>query len=552
MTHQRAIGAIIGVFLFITCGGWAGQAAAQVRVDVGPVHVHVGESEPPPPDVVVVLTRGPVHEAFAEPVIFDQGPAFMISRPPPPPIDEIVPDERPAGTHILWVPGYWNWDTDRNDFIWISGCWRAVPPRGSWVPGYWAQGQGGYQWIAGFWTTADTDEIEYLPAPPPTMEMGPQGAGSPDTVWIPGCWVRQGGRYAWRAGFWEVARANWVWVPSQYVATPRGFVYVDGYWDYPLERRGMAFMPVYCPPSVYGREGFRYSPTIALDLDGLTLNLFIAPGRHHYYFGDYYGPVYAREGYHPWYEARDRHNYYDPIFVHQRWQHRDDHQWVEHQRKGYDRRRDDKDLRPARTYDAMRAQEARLPEKDRKQVRMARPMKEVVEEKGRPVKYEAVDTKTRERTAKQAKDVRAYQHERSQWEAPAAAAKAGQERKEGPTKETVTPRETPRTPAKESPREPEKKEPAADAGARTADRAVVAKEQPAAEDVQPRKVKIPKSPVAVREPVADKDQTPPARPEHPKADSSIQPRGSKADAADRSNDDDNKDKDKDKPESKKK
>ena len=160
MTHPRITLAMIGISMFVVCGQWPGPAAAQVNIDVGGVHVHVGDGPPPPPEGVVVLTRGPVHEAFAQPVILDEGAAFMISRRPPAPLDEIVPDQKPEGVHVLWIPGYWSWDGDRNDFIWVSGCWRAVPPNNSWVPGYWAQSARGYQWIAGFWDTADAQEIE--------------------------------------------------------------------------------------------------------------------------------------------------------------------------------------------------------------------------------------------------------------------------------------------------------------------------------------------------------------------------------------------------------
>ena len=540
MTHHRVMLAMIGMFMFVVLGQWPGQAVAEVNVDVGGVHVHVGD-RPPPSLEVEVLTRGPVHEAFAQPVTFDEGAGFTITHRPPAPIEEIIPDEKPEGNHIVWIPGYWSWDSDRDDFIWVSGCWRAVPPNNSWVPGYWAESRSGYQWIAGFWTTADTEEIEYLPAPPATLEEGPQGAGSPDSIWIPGCWVRHEGRYAWRPGFWEQARPNWVWEPAYYVSTPRGWVYVDGYWDYPLDRRGVAFLPVYCPPSLYGRGDFRYSPEFTLDLDTLTLNLFISPERHHYYFGDYYGSEYSREGYHPWYEVREHHDWYDPIFVHQQWQHRDDHQWVEHQREGYDHRRDDKALRPARTYEAMKAQVARLPEKDRKQAQMARPMKEVVSEKTTPFKFEKLDTKRRDEIVSSEKEVHAYKDKRSQWESPSAASKAGPEPKEGTTpREAVKPKEPVRTPPKELPKQPAK-EVAPPEKPQKPDHGDVVKELPVGQDVQAQKVKIPKPPIAVREPVRDKELTPPPKPNQPKPDPNAQPKHSKdapakADAPDRSKD----------------
>jgi hypothetical protein len=535
MIHHRVTLAMIGVSMFVVCVQWPTQAAAGVNIDLGGVHVHVGDRDaaPPPPEAagVEVLTRGPLNEAFAQPVIFDQGAGFTINRKPPAPIEEMPPDQKPEGNHILWIPGYWSWDTDRSDFIWVSGCWRAAPPGTGWVPGYWAQVAAGYQWIAGFWTPDNTEEIEYLPAPPATLEAGPQGAGSPDSIWIPGCWVRHEGRYAWRPGFWEAARADWVWVPSQYACTPRGCIYVDGYWDYPLSRRGMAFLPIYCPASLYGQAGFEYSPDVVLDLDGLTLNLFISPEHRHYYFGDYYGDA----GFHPWYESRDHRDWYDPIFVHAQWKHHDDAKWFQGRQADYEHRRDDKSLRPARTYAAMQTQVAHMSEKDRKQVVFARPMKEVVSDKATPYKFDKLDAKTRESTVAQAKQVHAYKDTRAQWESPAAAPKPGPAPKEVTVpKEVVTPKEPANT-LKELPKEPAK-EVAPPDKVQGPDHGAVAKEQPAVPDAGSQKVKIPKPPVTVREPVTDKALTPPPRPEQPKPDLTAQPKAPKADAPDRSKD----------------
>jgi len=544
MINHRIALAMIGMATFLVCGQWPGQAAAEVNIDVGGVRIQVGDRPPPPPVEVVVLTRGPIHEAFAQPVILDEGAGFMITRRPSAPLDEIVPEEKPEGNHVLWIPGYWSWDTDRNDFIWVSGCWRAVPPNTSWVPGYWAEVRGGYVWTAGFWDTIDAEEIEYLPAPPASLEEGPQGIGSPDSVWIPGCWVRHEGRYAWRPGFWEAARANWVWEPAHYVSTPRGWVYVDGYWDYPIDRRGVAFLPIYAPPSLYGRPDFRYSPDIVLDVGGLMANLFISPERHQYYFGDYYGPAYARQGFHPWYESRERRDWYDPIFVHEQWQHRTDSRWVDNQRTEYDRRRDDTSLRPAATYEAMRVQAARLPEKDRNQVQVARPMKEVVAAKTTPFKFDAVDAKTRAAAASQAKEVHAYKDQRAQWESPAVAPKAVTAPKEvtapkaivtpkevvvpkepvpAPPREVVAPKEPVPTILRELPKPPAK-EAAPPEKTLTPDRGAVGKGPPAGPAVQPGKVKIPKPPIAVREPVQAKELAPPPRPTHPNPDPNVQPK----------------------------
>ena len=425
---------------------------------------------------IEVLTRGPIHEAFAQPVTFDEGAGFAITRQPPAPLEEMIPEQKPEGNHVLWIPGYWNWDTDRSDFIWISGCWRAVPPNCSWIPGYWATSAGGYQWVAGFWSSADTEEIEYLPAPPATLEAGPQGASSSNNIWIPGCWVRQEGRYAWRAGFWEAGRANWVWVPSQYCYTPLGYVYVDGYWDYALKNRGVMFLPVYCPAELYGQAGFQFAPDIVFNIDVLSQNLFCCPQRHHYYFGDYYGADYAQQGYNPWCDVSVSFSWYDPLFVHAQWQHRDDHQWAANQRTGYEQRRDNVALRPARTYAALQVQIAGLPRKQRNQPQMARPLKEAVAAKNAPFKFETVDAYTRTSTASQAKDAQSYKVTRSQWESPKAA----------PAELPTQPRE-----------------------------------------ILSQKVKISRSSTRVNGPVSNKSLMPPPRPKHPTPDPNVQPKEKK-------------------------
>jgi hypothetical protein len=284
---------------------------------------------------------------------------------------------------------------------------------------------------------------------------------------------------------------------------------------------------VYLSPSLYGRGDYRYSPEIALDLGALTLDLFSSPQRHQYYFGDYYGSEYAQQGYYPWYEVTARHDWYDPIFVQQQWQHRDDRSWAANQRAEYTRRRADTSLRPARTYEAMTAQVARLPEKDRRQAQLARPIKEVVSEKTTPFKFATLDAKTREATVTQAKDVHAYKDKRAQWESPSVAPKTGVEPRTVVTP-VVTPREPAPTPPRELPTPPVKE---------VTPGPVVVPRQPVAQDVQPEKVKIPKPPIAVREPVRDKELTPPPRPEQPKPDLNAKPKPSKADdAPDRSKD----------------
>jgi len=99
---------------------------------------------------VEVLARGPVHEAFAQPYAADAAPTPAVSKAPPAPVQELPPTEKPDGANVQWIPGYWSWDNERQDFVWVSGVWRAVPPGREWRPGQWVQQADGYHWVHGY------------------------------------------------------------------------------------------------------------------------------------------------------------------------------------------------------------------------------------------------------------------------------------------------------------------------------------------------------------------------------------------------------------------
>ncbi len=459
MRSTRTIG-LIGAFIMLIGGLHIGSGTS------GRLFAQYAPPPMPGQERLEVLTSGPVHEAFAEPVPLEVEAGLIVPLQPPANIEEIPPAERPVGGSFVWVPGYWGWDADRNDFVWVSACWRAAPPNTYWVPGYWypvadAQeepGRGvnvgvggvnvhvgggvdvrlggglnihvggerpapvpvvGWEWVSGFWAPTGAQEIEYLPAPPAPMDLQPPGS-SPyaDGMWVPGCWYWQNDQYVRRPGYWMRQQPNWVWVPSHYRWTPRGYVFESGHWDYSLERRGVLFAPVYFPRSVYSRRGFAYTPTIAIDLGVLSVNLFAYPRYSHYYFGDYYDDAYLRAGIYPQFESQRRHTWYDPIYTYDRWHHgRTDSRWEEHQRQEYDHRRSDKNLRPARTYREMETRSARMPEAQRRNVELARPFQTIVARKSSPIRYERINTDTRQRISRQAADTYKLRDERVQWEA---------------------------------------------------------------------------------------------------------------------------------------
>ncbi len=265
---------------------------------------------------VEYLTRGPLHEAFAEPYDANPEPSPVVQKQPPEPIDELPPEYRPDGKNVTWIPGYWSWDDEREDFIWVSGVWRDLPPGQQWVPGYWDRAEGGYRYIGGFWASSNMSEVQYLPEPPKSLEQGPSSpAPGEDHFYVPGNWVYENNDYQWQPGFWSSSHADWVWVPAQYVWTPRGCVYQAGYWDHDVAHRGVLFTPVYYSQPVYRNAGYSYRPRYTIDTSvGLFVHLFVRPSHRHYYFGDYYGSRYSNN-YYPWATRYQGYQHYDPFYA---------------------------------------------------------------------------------------------------------------------------------------------------------------------------------------------------------------------------------------------
>jgi hypothetical protein len=366
-----------------------------------------------------VLTRGPVHEAFAGTITFNPEPGIIVAKAPPEAITELPPGERPTGNNVTWIPGYWAWDEERADFLWVSGTWRALPPGRQWIAGYWGETTQGFQWTSGYWADAAAKETVYLPAPPATVETGPNiEAPSADYRWTPGSWMWNQGSYAWGPGYWARGRADWDWSPSHYVWTPRGYVYVNGYWDYPVSRRGSLFAPVYFDSGVYSHSDYSYSPSLLIDLAVFTEALFLRPRYNHYYFGDYYDNSYQQGGYFSAYAYQNNRTGYDPIYSHQRWQHRQDQGWDNSMAQSYQYRRDNQGARPPRTWDAQRAI-ATTSEFQHNRMLVATPIDQMARRKDSAVQFQAVTKTERQQLSQRGQDVQKFRNERRMLETKA-------------------------------------------------------------------------------------------------------------------------------------
>ncbi len=111
-----------------------------------------------------------------------------------------------------------------------------------------------------------------------------------------------------------------------YAWTPTGYVFIPGYWDYSIPRRGVIYSPIVVNSAVVPAS-YVYTPNYAV-ADVLVLDaMFVNPYYAHYYFGDYYGPAYANRGYVT--TVVYSRTYYEPVVVYQRWYYRDNPRWFD-------------------------------------------------------------------------------------------------------------------------------------------------------------------------------------------------------------------------------
>lgn len=240
------------------------------------------------------MTDGPLHEAFLSPRRDVDPP--VVAQSPPPPVAE-RPGPEPPRTDARWIEGYWEWSPEHGKFVWVTGTWRVPPPGRFWVNTFWKRNEKGWRRIPGFWSDRATDRIVYGQEGPP-KDRPIDDSGAPpksNCFYIPGQYVVDGDRIAWRKGFWADAKPGWSWTPATWTRQPEGWIFQEGYWDRPLEERGVLYAPAEIARDVRPGEVLSYRPYTEISPE-LFGQLYGAFGRPSPYYDGYPGVAYDQEG----------------------------------------------------------------------------------------------------------------------------------------------------------------------------------------------------------------------------------------------------------------
>jgi hypothetical protein len=287
-----------------------------------------------------------------------------------------------------------------------------------------------------------------------------------------------------------------------------------------VARRGVLFAPVYFEAGVYARRGYFYSPTIVIDLGVFSDHLFLRPRYSHYYFGDYYAASYHQGGFYASFSFQSSRYGYDPIYSHQRWEHRQDREWEHRVETSYQYRRDHEIARPPRTWAAQRTVNPNTAASQQNRVLVAMPIDQLAKRKDSPMRFQPVAKAERQQLAQRGREVQKSRDQRRTLEAKAVAPTT---RKPGATFEPakVT---LPRSPIVAKPanqlarnQSPPKAQQAPKPDPKFQPKAVTSGRQPSVErsnpQAQPRKPESDQKPAPVRSEAVPRE--PKAQPEPP-------------------------------------
>ncbi|MBN1546748.1 MAG: hypothetical protein JW902_08825 [Syntrophaceae bacterium] len=157
---------------------------------------------------------------------------------------------------------------------------------------------------------------------------------------------------------------------------------------------------------------FSFSPGFVISLNIFDDALFLRPRYRHYYYGDYYAPEYSIRGIYPWFSLHARRVVYDPIYAHQRWNHRNDHEWGNRLQTKFRERREHVRSQPPRNFDHRRG-----PDKTGGSLKAVwpdsvMPLGHAGKTKAGSYRFRPLSEKERKEFTQRGKEIRTYQKER--------------------------------------------------------------------------------------------------------------------------------------------
>ena len=201
-------------------------------------------------------------------------------------------------------------------------------------------------------------------------------------------------------------------------------MFVGGYWDYLVGRRGVLFAPVLFNAAVYLRPGFYYSPTTVIDSGVFADQLFVRPSYCSYYFGDYYAAGYAASGFYSSFAYQSSRYGYDPIFAHQSWEHRGNSGWERQVQATFLVRRDHQDARPPRTLAAQNALFAGAGNSTNRGLVAATSLNQLAKRQDTRMRFQPVTKEEQQGFAQHGQDIQKFGADRQRMEARTPQAQA--------------------------------------------------------------------------------------------------------------------------------
>jgi hypothetical protein len=165
---------------------------------------------------------------------------------------------------------------------------------------------------------------------------------------------------------------------------------------------------VYFDAGVYARRGFSYSPRTVIDLSVFSDHLFLRPSYQHYYFGDYYAPSYRSGGFYASFSFNSSRHGYDPIYAHERWEHRQDRDWENRVQAGFQNRRDHEDARPPRTLAGQMRLTTDAKKSREKSLMVAAPFNQMASRKDTLMRFQPVAKEEQQQLVQRRQEVQAF------------------------------------------------------------------------------------------------------------------------------------------------